>query len=669
MATVKVNGVDVSTGYQPDEWRAIALRQTALDGEVGLGTLPVPDPNNTEAPYAGQLVEFLVGGDTIIEGFVGPSNRDRGTVAAGDRMLEIITVGDENAAFHGFRAYKWKRPAETTRARFLAFLAAFVPWVTDTTWVTTDNVKNLKAKTYTTETLFDELFTEIKDKTGCVAFIENHRAHLHPPTVGIASGVTFTDDEDDWNGTDVLPVYNPKRAKDHIDLRNDVMVVTPTASYTATDATSISRHDAAGLKHQSLIQLDDGDAEDAEDKATAIVNDLKNERKTYTIETDELTKAQVLAMPVGSLVTVTSAVLKLTASTQRIGAIDLKYVHPDKFKATLELGYPLRKRRTSSAGTRRYAGGVPTSIPSDTGGGCGGCPPYFPTPCETAWDSFDGRTTVPQDWGATSADSIPWEVQVPASGAGVNPGVATAWVSGGLGYMRSLFVTGLGHVCAFVESGPGLADDWECLIRFRILATIPSGAGRAAMALVFNTPPLSASHAVAGVYGPDVTPDADHVGSGTEEWYLARVQMDSATPVLRSRIWLENTGEPSVWHKEDITGSLHGGDAWGIMFDVVASGGSGFDPAELQIDWIDFGDGCDSAEPNSGQGATQTYGVSDGTTTAFRTRAPYMPGSLQVYADDIREWNITETDPATGAWAFDDAPYSGETIRVEYRAG
>jgi len=220
-----------------------------------------------------------------------------------------------------------------------------VPWVTDTTWVTNDVVESMAKKTYTTETLFDELFGEIKDLTGNTAFIENHRAHLHPATVGITGGLGFSDTSYDYSTTfPILAAPPPKRSKDPIDLRDDVMVVVPKASYTATDATAIARYDAGGLKHQSLVVLSTGTLADATTKANALLAAGKAERITYEFDVGPLTAAQLASIPVGCLVPVTSAVLGLSASTQRIAAMTVTYRHPDQYMVHVEAGFPVRQR-------------------------------------------------------------------------------------------------------------------------------------------------------------------------------------------------------------------------------------------------------------------------------------------------------------------------------------
>lgn len=345
MPTIKVNGVDRSSSYRPEELAALEIRQIAFDGEVGQGSIPIPDPAGTYEVYAGQRLLIEDGVQVLIDGFVGATTRNRGEGAIGPRRMVGHTLLDENARFQGFRAYQWARSAETTRARFLAFLAAFVPAVTDTTWVLSTNVANMPKKTYTTENLFDELKQEIADLTGNTAFIEGGRAHLHLPTEGFVSTVAISDTAFDF--ASAFPpdaATGPSRDKDPYELGNDVMVRTPQGSTTLTDATSITRHDAGGLKHQRLVELDSGDSASRTAKATAILAEIKNERITYECDIGPLTAAQVNAIPPGCLINVTSQVMGLSSSTQRVAARTLSYHHPGKYLAHIELGYPIRKR-------------------------------------------------------------------------------------------------------------------------------------------------------------------------------------------------------------------------------------------------------------------------------------------------------------------------------------
>jgi hypothetical protein len=188
---------------------------------------------------------------------------------------------------------------------------------------------------------------------GNTAFVEHHRAHLHPPTNGIVGGLAFSDTLYDF--ATAFPIYAPRRSKDGMDLRDDVMVTVPAGHATATDATAIARYDAGGLKHQALVELGEGTVAEATAKAAAILADSKAERITYEFDTGPMTAAQLDSIPVGSLINVTSAVLGLASSTQRIGAMTPKYRHPDLFDVHIEAGYPVRRRKRAPRTTNPLA--------------------------------------------------------------------------------------------------------------------------------------------------------------------------------------------------------------------------------------------------------------------------------------------------------------------------
>jgi hypothetical protein len=335
----------------------------------------------------------------------------------------------------------------------------------------------------------------------------------------------------------------------------------------------------------------------------------------------------------------------LTASNQRIAHMTLTPITGWQWLARLELGAPIRRR----ARVRNR-----TTVTPD--------PPFSPTPCETAWDSFDDRETLvdSEEWGNTSVSSIPWVLENINNGGGLT--FSKAWVSGGIAYLRNDFTDSNGLACAYVESGPAIGEgDWEVLFRFRV-PTAPED-GVLQIALMIQPAPTTAFYQFAVVQPVgDFGSDADDIAPNI--WYLCRFERESAGSTYRYKVWPDGTIEPSTWEVIDPAGPVN--TAFGFVINANGDGEPGF--AELHFDWIDFGEGCEAAEASSGQDVAQAYSTSDGTTTDYRTRDPYMAGSLAVYADDIREWHITETDPDTGDWEFDDAPFSGETVRVEYRA-
>lgn len=338
--TITINGVDRTAKYQIEELNQITVKRIADDGEIGQGSVPIPI-NADFAVYAGHALKIVHDGVTIIDGWVGSHTYSRGSNVRG-RWIKSLALTDDNSLLRGFRTLKWVRPAETTRARFLAFMAAFVPAVTDMTNVTSTPaaVGNMPAKTYgPTEELLDELQQEIKDLTGNTIFLEKRRAHCHPATEGALAGLSITDVNPNYT-TSFDPI-DAARTTDPHDLGNDLVVKGPKGRVRVTDATSLARHDVDGLKHQRYAEISEGNARA---QATVMLNNMRYERTTYECEIGPLTAAQVDLIPVGSLINVTSQVMGLSSSTQRIAALTLRYRHPGKWMASIEMGFPIRNR-------------------------------------------------------------------------------------------------------------------------------------------------------------------------------------------------------------------------------------------------------------------------------------------------------------------------------------
>lgn len=364
MATIKRHGVDVSDKYTPTEYGAISLDERALDGETGQGTMPIPDPSGTAAMYSGQSLEILVGATQVFKGFIGGRSRDRSEAAVGTRLVNSHAVVDQNALLTGFRSGLVNRPSETDYARMLWFFQTFLPSL-DTTWVLNTNTQTVPAKTYNTDSLWQEVFGDCHPPTGKTGFVEGGRAHWHLPTEGIATGKAISDLDADWgaNCYEIRP--GVKFGSDPLELDNDVRVENSQGQFAvASDATSKTNHDADGILHQVLIQTDDTSTSLSAQAAAAVAAN-KDEKLTYECDIGPLTAAQVNGLPVGSLITVTSFVMGLTAATQRIAERVITIRHLDRFFLHLLLSYPIRRNlggtRTINPVTK------PVTTPFDVG--------------------------------------------------------------------------------------------------------------------------------------------------------------------------------------------------------------------------------------------------------------------------------------------------------------
>lgn len=367
---ITIEGVDRSASYTPEELDQIEIAMQADAGEQGIGTAPVPTSTPSQEAFSGQQFLIEVGAVTILDGFVGPISRDRGVAAAGTRQTLRYTVVDENALLKGHRAVSWIRPEETDRARMLAAITAYLGYLSlDTSMVLNTNNETIPAKTYMTEDLFNELQDDCGGPTAKIMFIENRRIHWHRQTEGDNAGLTIVATGADRSTTFSLESASaPQRSKDGMDLVTDVLARNPTTdiSYTATDATAQGIHDASGIRHQRLVEQDGATLAQLTVLATRLLATYKTERITYEGVIGPLTAAQVALIPPGSLITVTDPVWGLTSSVQRIAGLRLKYRHPNKFMATLQLGYVPRLRVKPLTATKTSS--LVTSAPC--------CPPW-----------------------------------------------------------------------------------------------------------------------------------------------------------------------------------------------------------------------------------------------------------------------------------------------------
>ncbi len=61
-------------------------------------------------------------------------------------------------------------------------------------------------------------------------------------------------------------------------------------------------------------------------------------------------------------------------------------------------------------------------------------------------------------------------------------------------------------------------------------------------------------------------------------------------------------------------------------------------------------------------------GTINGTNKVFTTSQAYAPGSLMAYVNGLPQFQFAvETDPTTGSFTFDDAPATGDFVRVSYQ--
>lgn len=648
---VTIAGVDRSSAYTPEELAQITVRLVADRGEVGTASVPIPDPAGTQEPYAGQQFLLEVGAVEVFNGYVGSVDRNRnGTI--GNRLLHHYYVSDENAALDGYVAI-WKRPAETDRARILAFNAAFLGHLSlDTTWVLNSNLVTVPAKQYSTESLFSELQDDLEPASGKTLFIERGRLHWHLPTQGITAGLAIVEAEDADYVTSfpLLSANPPSRAKDPMELATKVTVRNSKGqARSASDSTAITRHDADGLRHHVLLEEPDATTAQLQALANATLAGRKRERITYEGEIGPLTASQLEDIPVGALIPVTDHVWGLTASTQRIAAEDIRYVHPNRFYVGLELGYPVRIRRkpprlTPPAPLRPFVpdGGEPWAL----------CTPVGLTGAWTYDDpgSFNDDGTVSGTVGTLTMEdpTIPpwtnaswtWSKAIPA---GARPfEVHTMWslpevgtdvgVDGTTSLVR-MHLNGTAYVQAAIVSVDDYGVPGEHEARFK---------GATGSDIIVDL----------GV-GGTAAADADlgfRVDASGAAW--GRVILGASDSGWVSLPWTDLTVDSILIY------ALFGG------VDFPDPGGAVLSLLNVTID-----QDCGSAIPLTGQTVADPAMTGDGATTTYVTAYPYIAGSLRLDVDGI-DWTtlVTETDPGAGTYDLTYAPPVGATVTVYYVA-
>jgi hypothetical protein len=335
-----------------DELGGINLEFAAFDGEIGNGQFPVPDPAAAAAMVTGR--QFAVEQDSALltDGFVIDNDRQRGPFRVGSMREYGVSVQDANALLHGFRVTR-DRPAETDYARVIAFAGLDGPsWLT--TQVLNASTITMPAKRYDGDGGWDELISDVVEFTGKTLFLHDKAdgsgrcLHYHLLTNGHACGLSISDVATAQDGVTVFAPQQPIRQRTSVDLSNDVKGRGPTGlTYTATDATSIATHDADGLQHQALVDFDATTLADLTAKTNAYLASSKDDYDTYTCTIGPLDDAALALIRVGDIITVTSAVMGLSASPQRIAHMMLKITSgnaPGLWNAELEMGAPVRRR-------------------------------------------------------------------------------------------------------------------------------------------------------------------------------------------------------------------------------------------------------------------------------------------------------------------------------------
>jgi hypothetical protein len=336
------------------------------------------------------------GTTVLVDGFLASDDRGRlETEPTKPRREWTMSLEDANAITSNIRAIDWTRSSETCTARILARISAD-GFSVDTTWVQSTSA-TLPAKKYKTGDIWSELATDAIERTGWTLFVHDKAAggrcfHFHSLTTGHACGLSITDVMGAWdNVTSFVPI-NPRRIRDPADLRSTSSSRIRTGGpRTSPTRRRYAAHDADGRRHQEYVQVDADSQADLDLQAARMLLDRKDDITTYECTIGPLDETALGSIRVGDMMTVTSQVFGLTASSQRIANMTLTPLGPTLWTATLELSRPVRHgNKIPGMDGGRDGGG--------TGGGgnsdpalkpCDDCPPVAGSPIQcffTPWD-------------------------------------------------------------------------------------------------------------------------------------------------------------------------------------------------------------------------------------------------------------------------------------------
>jgi hypothetical protein len=531
---------------------------------------------------------------------------------------------------------------------------------------------DLPAKKYKTGDIWSELATDAIERTGWTLFVHDKAGggrcfHFHSLTTGHACGLSITDVMGAWdNVTSFVPI-SPRRIRDPADLRSDIILEDQNGRTAhVTDSTSIAAHDADGRRHQEYVQVDADSQADLDLQAARMLLDRKDDITTYECTIGPLDETALGSIRVGDMMTVTSQVFGLTASSQRIANMTLTPLGPTLWTATLELSRPVRHgNKIPGLDGGRDGGG--------TGGGgnsdptlsrdCNDCPPVAGETLQCLFSGYDDGWFVVTDIDNThSLTSTSLLMNGGTSGPAlsvINP------VSPGQPYYNGLRQA-LTLNLAFTMSEPDTsAGTHDLQIAGIGVAVQFDGAINAGANWEWDPAP------------PDLGPPRffTYLTLGASTSTKVETGFDGSGSITLS---VSSGGCTASFdgHSLSVAGIAIESATGYIQPGVGFEGGVGTLPHTISAGLLDIRN--TGTEPwctgtpavTSGQAVTNEPATSgDGSTTTFSTQHPYMPGSLFVKVNGVN-WtgDIASQDPTTGSFTFTHAPKAGADIVVDYRA-
>lgn len=707
---VKLAGSAISYVPDDDQLQVMSVEFAAFDGEVGIGALPIQDTAAAIDVYNGRACQVNEIATRLSDGFIIDQDNDRGPEPASVARQKTFSIMDANALLDGFR-YIGTRPSETDVQRVLSAATRFsgaTPSV-DTTWVLNTHTVTMPKKKYSADKGWtSELIPDVVQFTGKTLFMHDKAdgsgrcLHYHRLVDGHTCGLTISDVPSAVNGTTVFAPGQPRRARTSRDLTNDVRGLDQKGRTSfQRDTTSITNHDADGLEHEAFVQFDADSQADLDTLTAAHLAEFKDDYDTYTCTIGPLDATALSKIRVGDIITVTSSVMQLTASPQRISHMRLTVFTgktgapaPGLWDAELELGQPLRKGgRGAAAGSPPTSVPPPTPTPQPPGGG----PLPFPSSCQR--DDFN--RTVVNGLGNADYGGVPWSLALDVTNPNtpnewqVGAGVAVVDISDGNSVSNATLAFG----------GPTISGDYYCdfscdvdgsfisdgditfllsesILPMRFIVdvtgknefsvTCTSGKWQS-LGVPQRSDQFIFVYPTDGSYGTVETPIAPNAGAflfDADEPYQMRLHIEPGNAYVDINGTRLYAGDDlDISSSDTITAA-----GFQIQLEQTGNPGGGYPggspnltPAFTTVYMVQYCTGT-LEFPSGGQPVgPEIVGIGDGVETSFFTRFPYAPGSLKVYDNGARVFNIFETFPEERQFDFAVAPAAGDTIRAEYQ--
>jgi hypothetical protein len=693
---VTIAGADVSRYYNGDQFGRTSVQLSAFDLEVGLGTVVIPEIAGTDAFVTGRQCMVEQGTTVLVDGFIASDDRGRlETEPTKPRREWTMSLEDANAITSNIRAIDWTRSSETCTARILARITADGLSV-DTTWVQSTSA-TLPAKKYKTGDIWSELATDAIERTGWTLFVHDKAAggrcfHFHSLTTGHACGLSITDVMGAWdNVTSFVPI-SPRRIRDPADLRNDILLEDQAGrTATVTDSTSISAHDADGRQHQDYVQVDADSQADLNVQAARMLLDRKDDITTYECTIGPLNETALGSIRVGDMMTVTSQVFGLTASSQRIANMTLTPLGPTLWTATLELSRPVR-HGNKIPGLGGDTGGGGNSDPSLDRQNCNDCPPLAPQ-----FDFASGVAGPTQSLANATVKTAIRRVKGTYATYGTTGDTSTTATSPVAAVQQHAYDLTLPHERAEADDhiyiqhdapGPGYTharlETRLTPISIKPLSGTPSSYP-ASVARGWGAGTPTFDSVGASIFGQTIPPQ--HTGdpithfadvdvyfpvsaSGIVQFVLLLTASFTATNAANEKF--PHPGEPDEFTANRYPALDPTAGTWGSYDQLQMRQPPGYTTADYNLTWytVPLLSGSGPIAPTSGQQVPpESAGLGNGTTTTFSTSYPYMAGSLHATVNSV-DWtnDIASQNPSTGAVTFTHAPKAGSDILFSYRA-